>query len=261
MSSSEAAVENIFDRRPTPERRDESTVNISREERWACVVGGGAMATFGLLRGSLPGLLLGIAGAGLAYRGITGHCPVNEARGINRANVSGSHMMSVPHRQGHLVEKTVTIDKSPEELYRFWRDFENLPRFMKHVKSVGSIGDGRSHWVAKAPAGMTVEWDAEVINEEPNRLIAWRSLHHSEINHAGSVRFDPAPGGRGTEVRVTLNYAPPAGSLGVAVAKLFGEEPELQLEESLRRFKGLMEAGEVATTEGQPFGRSPSAER
>jgi uncharacterized membrane protein len=120
-------------------------------------------------------------------------------------------------------------------------------------------GEGRSHWVAKAPAGTTVEWDAEVYNEKENEMIAWRSLEGSQVDNAGSVHFTPAPGGRGTQVRVVLKYDPPAGVIGAAVARLFGESPAQQIDEDLRRFKQLMEAGEVATTTGQPSGRAASA--
>jgi uncharacterized membrane protein len=164
--------------------------------------------------------------------------------GINTANQGKSAVASVGHLQGIKVEKSVTVDRPREELFRFWRNLENLPRFMNHLESVRQIDDRRSHWVARAPAGATVEWDAEIYNEKENRLIAWRSLENSDINHAGSVRFEEGPNGRGTEVKVVINYQAPAGKLGTAVARLFGEEPEGQLEDDLPRFKQLMEAGE-----------------
>lgn len=149
------------------------------------------------------------------------------------------------------VRHTVTIDRSPEELYRFWRDFENLPRFMDHLESVQTEVDGlRSHWRAKAPAGARVEWDAEVLEDVPNERIAWRSLPGAGIQNAGVVRFVPAAGGRGTEVHVELRYSPPGGALGAAVAKLFGEEPDVQVKEDLRRFKQVMETGEVVVSDG-----------
>jgi uncharacterized membrane protein len=155
------------------------------------------------------------------------------------------------------VEKTVTIsNKSPEELYRFWRNFENLPHFMKHVKHVRVVNDKRSHWIANAPIGSSVEWDAEIINEQENRLIAWASVEGADIDNSGFVRFQPAPAGRGTEVKVVIEYNPPGGGVTAALAKLFGEEPKQQIGDDLRRFKMLMEAGELATTEGQPSGRS-----
>jgi uncharacterized membrane protein len=157
------------------------------------------------------------------------------------------------------VEKSVTVNKSPEELYRFWRNFENLPRFMDHLESVRVEGEGRSHWVAKAPAGTTVEWDAEIYNEKENELIAWRSLEGADVDNAGSVRFEGDAEGSSTIVRVSLKYDPPGGVIGATFAKLFGEEPSQQIEEDLRRFKQVMEAGEPPTTEGQSSGRSASA--
>jgi len=159
------------------------------------------------------------------------------------------------------VRKTVTINRSPEELYRFWRQFDNLPQFMAHLESVQSLEGNRSHWVAKGPAGTSVEWDAELINDKPGELIAWRSLENSQVDHAGSVRFERATGNRGTVVKVDLQYAPPAGVIGASIAKLFGESPDKQIEVDLLRFKQLIETGEIARTEGQPAGRSRSTSR
>lgn len=242
-----------------------SETNVGEVERWASAIGGGALAVYGLTRvlsgSSLGGAVLALVGGALVYRGTTGHCNLYEAAGINTAGTAGTDnpIVSVPADRGIRVEKSVTINKSPEELYRFWRRFENLPRFMNHLESVTTTAGGRSHWVAKAPAGTTVEWDAEVYNEKENELIAWRSLDAADVDNAGSVRFEPATGGRGTTVRVTLRYDPPGGTLGSIVARLFGENPEQQIEEDLRRFKQVMETGEIATTEGQPSGRSAGA--
>src|SRR5262245_20264349 len=156
------------------------------------------------------------------------------------------------------VAEAITISRSPEELYRFWRDSQNLPRFMKHLESVQATGDKRSHWVAKAPAGTTVEWDAEITQDRPNELIAWRSLDGGDVDNVGSVRFERAPGGRGTVVKVNMRYSPPAGVIGAGVARLFGEAPEWQIKDDLRRLKQVMETGEIITTEGQPAGRANS---
>ncbi|MEN3332808.1 MAG: hypothetical protein V7641_2173 [Blastocatellia bacterium] len=138
-----------------------------------------------------------------------------------------------------------TINRPPEEVYRFWRNFENLPRFMSHLELVQVADGNRSHWKAKAPAGMTVEWDAEITQDRPNELIAWRSLEGADVEHSGSVRFERAPGDRGTEVKVAIVYNPPGGVLGVGIAKLFGEEPGEQIKGDLYRFKQVMETGEV----------------
>lgn len=153
------------------------------------------------------------------------------------------------------VTKTITINSRPDEIYDFWRDFENLPRFTHHLEFVETNEAGRSHWVAKAPAGGTVEWDAEVTEDRPNELIAWRSVGaNDDVHNSGSVRFTPAPGDRGTEVRVELNYDPPGGKVGSTIAKLFGEEPGQQLDDDLRRLKQVMETGEVLLSPGSPEG-------
>ncbi len=129
---------------------------------------------------------------------------------------------------------------------------------MRHLESVRSSGDNRSHWVAKAPLGQTVEWDAEIDEERENELIAWRSLPGADVVNVGSVQFSRASGGRGTQVTVKLEYSPPGGAAGAVVAKLFGEEPSQQVDDDLRRFKALMESGEIPTTDGQPAGdRTP----
>jgi uncharacterized membrane protein len=156
------------------------------------------------------------------------------------------------------VAQSLTVNRSPEELYRYWRNFQNLPRFMKHIESAWETGGGRSHWVAKAPAGRTVEWDAEIIEDRPHELIAWRSLEGSDVEQVGSVRFERAPGGRGSIVKVEMRYRPPAGVVGATVAKLLGKDPGRQIKDGLRRFKQIMESGETLTTEGQPAGRAGS---
>ncbi|MBV9209514.1 MAG: SRPBCC family protein [Acidobacteria bacterium] len=240
-------------------------VNLSEMERWASSIGGGALAVYGISRllsnKSVTGAVLALVGGALVYRGTSGHCEMYHALGINTAGGSDNPNVSVRGGKGFKVEKSVTINKTPEELYRFWRNFENLPRFMNHLEAVHVTDVNRSHWVAKAPAGTTVAWDAEVYNEKENELIAWRSLEGADVDNAGSVRFESDPNGRGTVVRVTLKYDPPGGTIGKLVAKLFGEAPDQQVEEDLRRFKQLMEAGETPTTEGQPSGRSASAGR
>jgi uncharacterized membrane protein len=148
----------------------------------------------------------------------------------------------------------VTIRHPVEVVYGFWRDLTNLPSFMSHLESVKPSGDRRSHWTANAPAGATVDWDAEIVEDTPNRRIAWRSLEGSKVANSGSVTFTPAPGGRGTEVRVELTYDPPGGALGKVVAKLFGEEPQQQVSDDLRRLKQVLETGQVVVSEGSPEG-------
>lgn len=148
----------------------------------------------------------------------------------------------------------ITINRSPDEVYAEWRDFERLPTFMYHLESVRTTDDRRSHWVAKGPAGMTVEWDAEITEDVPGSRIAWRSLDGASVKNSGSVRFRPAPKGEGTEVYVEVEYSPPGGALGSVVAKLFGEEPNQQIADDLRRFKQFVETGEIARSDGSPLG-------
>lgn len=215
--------------------------SMTDAERWASIIGGSAMVLLGLQQRSLRGALMAITGGGLAYHGARSEKSlqnkVGEAVGIDKAI---------------RVEKTVTINKSAEELYNYWHNFENLPTFMKHVESVKVLDIRKSHWVAKAPIGQKVEWDADIIDDRPNELIAWASIEGADVDNSGFVRFKPAPGGRGTEVKVVMEYNVPGGALTAALAKLFGEEPEQQIGDELRRFKQLMEAGEIATTIGQP---------
>jgi len=152
------------------------------------------------------------------------------------------------------VKKVITINKPPADLYQFWHDFENLPRFMEHLEAVRVTEGKRSHWTTKGPAGTKVEWDAEVVDDRPNELIAWRSLDGAAVDNAGTVRFTPAPGGRGTEVHVELRYDPPGGALGATVAKLFGEDPTQQVPDDLRHFKQMMETGELTRSDASAKG-------
>ncbi len=159
----------------------------------------------------------------------------------------GSAYPGSPH--AFVVRQAITVNRPIEEVYAFWHNFENFPRFMAHVQSV-SVSGTRSRWVAKAPAGTTVEWDAEIVDDRENELISWRSLEDSDVQHSGRVRFLRAPGARGTEVRVDLAYVPPGGALGRTIAKLFGEAPEQQVRDDLRRVKQILEAGEIPISEG-----------
>jgi uncharacterized membrane protein len=218
----------------------------------------------------IAGDALDLALLALALRGTNGKRPLRLAAaaaavaGVAVLDVLSSRQQASAHgsapgrvrRDGSVrVEKSIAVNREPQECYAMWRNFENLPRFMRHLESVRLTGGNRSHWVAKAPAGMRVEWDAEVSHDEPNALIAWRSREGSDVENAGAVRFLPAPSGRGTVVSVKMQYKPPAGEIGAAIARIFGEEPEQQVREDLRRFRQVMETGEVPTTEGQPAGR------
>jgi uncharacterized membrane protein len=229
----------------------QSRVNVGSEERTISLLGGGLIALYGLSRGNLSGLLVAGVGAALAYRGFTGHCDMYQALGVSTAEHKRS--TAIPSGQGLKIEESVTIMKPAEELFAFWRKLENLPRIMGHLVSVQQHDNERSHWVAKGLTGK-VEWEAEIINERPNELLAWRSLPDSQVDTAGSVHFCAAPGNRGTEVRVVLSYNPPAGQLGAAIAWLAGRDARTQVREDLRSFKRQMETGTQPTTQGQPRG-------
>jgi len=155
-------------------------------------------------------------------------------------------------------EANMIIGLPPEECYRFWRNFENLPRFMTYLETVRSTGGSASHWVARGPGGARIEWDAEIVDDVPNQRIAWRSREGSEVYHAGSVEFQEASGGRGTIVRVQMDYGHPLRALE-PVATLLGKDPEQMIRKELRRFKQVIETGEAITTEGQPAGRTSGA--
>jgi len=240
----------VENRPPAPPARAMKQ-NVGEGERVASLVGGGALALIGLVRGGASGTALTLAGGGLLLRGLSGFSLVYKALGVDTADDAG---VGGPLPQGRTVrvDRSVLINRSPEELYRSWRDFESLPTFMKHLRTVTVLDERRSHWVATGPLGQTVEWDAEIVEDRPGELIAWRSTERADIANAGSVSFRPAPHGRGTVVRVLISYDPPAGQLGRAYLAVFGEEPSQQVHEDLRRFKARAEAGEILTTAGQP---------
>lgn len=249
-----------------------SQVNVGRIERWMSLIAGGALAAYAIKRRTTGSGTAALAGAALLYRGATGHCHVYQALGISHADghafERGTGVVAdrgsdtrrrLGGRRGIHVEEAVTINRPTAEVYRFWRNFENLPRFMRHLESVAMREEGVSHWVATGPAGTRVEWDARIINDVENKVIGWQSLDGSTVATAGSVNFDETD--HGTVVRVHLQYNPPAGRLGSTIAWLLGEEPGLQIREDLRRFKALLETGEIPTTEGQSSGRAARARR
>jgi len=214
---------------------------LERPERLATAIGGAALVVWGankLSRDRHPlGALVATTGAGLIWR---------STRGDTRARLAGS--------RGINVEESFSINRPPQELYEFWRDLELLPRVIPELSSVRVIDARRSHWVAKGPAGFLIEWSADIINDIPNELIAWRTTEGSSVASAGSVHFERLSPGRGTVVRVKLQYDPPGGKLGAAFAWAFRDEPSTVIREGLRRFKQLMETGEIPTTQGQSRG-------
>jgi uncharacterized membrane protein len=234
---------------------DENGVNVGKTERVISGLAATAVAVLGLRRRRLRPVLLPLA-ANLISRAVTGRCPVNRALGRNTARRRRvSPVASFRRGEGIKVEKSVVVDRPLGEVYRFWRNFENLPRFMDHLESVTVFDETRSHWVAKGPAGTEVEWDAVIHNEIEGELIAWRSLPGADVSHAGSVHFTSVGDENRTEVRVVLSYEPPAGKVGAAVARLLGEEPSKQVEDDLRRFKQVLEAAEAPGNSRRTAGR------
>jgi uncharacterized membrane protein len=220
-----------------------AAVNVGDGERVLSAVAGGAALLYGLARGRLGGWALAGLGAALAYRGLSGHCGMYQALGIDRAAGEGQR---VTGNLGIKVEHSVQVNAPPERVYGAWRNFANLPRFMSHVERIEQLGGRRSRWTVRAPGGLNVTWDAEIINDVPNQLIAWRTVDTKMIAHAGSVQFERAADGRGTTVRVSMQYDPPAGEVGHALAAALGQDPERQIEHDLQAFKRAMEAGELA---------------
>jgi uncharacterized membrane protein len=218
-------------------------VNVSGKERMLCVLGGTVLGLYGLGRIRLSGVVLAGLGGTLVYRGLTGNCRLYRALGIGRATTITGEIRG--HR-GIKIERRGTVHAPADTLYRIWRNLENLPRFMSHLERVRVLDDRRSRWTVKTPpgVGMPIEWDAEIINDRPGELIAWQSVDDAPVDHAGSVRFERAGDGS-TVVHVELQYDPPAGELGHAVAKLFGQDAGSQIETDLRELKRAVEAGEI----------------
>ncbi len=227
-------------------------MNIGEGERWSSVIAGTVLAAVGLTRRSRLGLALASVGSLLVFRGTTGYCGLYQALGIRTRNGHGK--TTVPYQDGVRVEDAVTINRPRDQVYRFWRTLENLPRFMRHLESVRPLGGTRSHWIATGPAGREIAWDAEITNETENELLAWHSLPGAAVDNVGSVLFKDAPRGQGTEVIVKLQYRVLGGKVGALAAKLWGEEPSQQIREDLHRLKQVLEAGEIVTTDGQPTG-------
>lgn len=220
-------------------------VNVPQAERIGSIAAGTGLVLYGASRRSLGGILFALLGAALIRRGATGYCELYRQLGVNSNQMNTE--TGVPGNKGINVCKTITIDRAPQDVYHFWRNLENLPRFMEHVESVRQLDQRRSHWVVKGPAGTEIEWTARILTDREPELISWESLPGAEVQNAGSVRFKALNNGAATEVKVTLQYQPPAGVIGATVAKLFGEAPDQQLEADLARFKELM-AGQGSVT-------------
>lgn len=215
-------------------KESQSTRNVGDQERAVSAAVGGVLMAWGLRRRSLGGLLLAAAGAELIYRGVSGHCHVYDWLGKNTAD-------SEPGR----IKSAVTIDKPRDELFRLWREPDTLSRVMGDFADVESRGPNRMHWSLRAPAGHPVQWDAEIVEEREGELLRWRSDQDAPLPNEGEVRFEQAPGARGTEVRLTMRFDPPGGVLGDAAVAALGPTPNLLASHALRRFRRLAETGDV----------------
>src|SRR5262245_57135530 len=224
--------------------------NVSDLERWLSAAAGSALTAYGLSRRRSSGWLLAGLGALLLERGASGRCHVYEAFGINTAGTGEDTRRALGGQSGTLVEESVTINRPIEQLYRFWRNLENLPQFMPHLDSVERVTDTLSRWRARGPGGKLVEWNAEIINEVPSKVIGWRSIEGSDVVSAGSVHFEDAGPGRGTLVRVRMQYSPPGGRIGAAVARLLRRDAATEIRQDLMRFKQQVETGEVPAARG-----------
>jgi uncharacterized membrane protein len=216
-------------------------------ERVGTVAIPAAVLVWGMRRRSGPGVWLAAAAVPLVYRGMTSYRDRARGNGHPPAGVAVAEPARAPERDGVEVHESVRLERPVAELYRFWRALTNLPTFMTNLESVTDLGGGRSHWVAKGPAGRAVTWEAEIVQDRENEVIAWRSLAGGDISTSGRVSFAPARAGRGTQLSVELRYAPPAGRLGAMVSRLFGREPSQTIREDLRRLKQILEAGETPT--------------
>ncbi len=227
-------VEALYDRSPS----------LADAETWLALGAGALLLLVGTSRRSTLGACLAVSSAPLLYRGITGRWP-DVLHGYAQPDSTKS---ALGGDRGVHVRESIRLEVPVVDVYRFWRRLKNLPQFMTHLDRVSEASDGTSHWVTSGFAGLVVEWDAEIINEVENKVLAWRSLPGSDVVTAGSVNFDAARGGRSTQVTVHLQCASPAGKTGVLIASLFGREPSQTIREDLRHFKQLLEAGEIPRT-------------
>lgn len=229
--------------------------NVGDSERLVSGLVGGAVLLVAMQRRSWLVKSLGLLGLGLIGRGMSGQCSLYRQLGID--STEGSHHLAIPggmFNRTVKVQKTVTVKATPAEVYAFWRKFDNLPRFTQNLESVTETQPGQTHWVARGPGDLKVEWEARIHEDTPNERISWTTVEDSPVQHNGSVRFTADPAGRGTQIRVVMRYDIPAGKFGQALAKLLGEEPGQQLDADLRRLKMFLETGEVSRTDGQSAG-------
>jgi uncharacterized membrane protein len=234
------------------EERADASQNIGDIQRLVSAIAGAGLIFEAWRRRSVVGGVMAVGGLSLLYRAATGYCVALGAMGIDMRPSQDTNRLGrrkVHSEEATKISRSVEVNRPSNELYRFWRTLDNLPKIMSHLRSVHVITDRLSHWVVETKTGLpTIEWDAEIINDVENERIGWRSLNDADVDHAGSVEFEPIGKGQKTRVTVTLQYAPIAGRLGTAVAKFIGEDPELKIADDLQRFKESMESGNVLSS-------------
>lgn len=227
-------------------RHRHNGVNMSATESWISGIGGGLLAAYGLWRRDRQGIAAALAGGGLIYRGATRHSYLYQALGLNTTGEAPADQL--------VAERVVTVDRSPQEVYQCVRNLEQLPRVLPQVEEVTVQDVIRSHWVVQAPGQRSFAWDAQITSEQLGKSLSWQASSGSLIHHQGTISLTPAPGGRGTEVRVRVEYTLPLGRLGDLAVKPLGFSPDQQVREGLRYLKAYMETGETPTIQGQSKG-------
>ncbi|HZZ72094.1 MAG TPA: YgaP-like transmembrane domain [Pirellulales bacterium] len=220
-------------------------VNVGDLERLASVGAGSGLLAYGLFKRSPWALGLSIVGGGLLFRGLTGHCQLYETLGIDENRPASRGDRLIPH-EGLKCQASATIRRPAGDLFNYWRQLENLPKLIDHLESVTELDSKHSRWVAASPLGSAIHWDAEIITERPNEVIAWQSTAESELKTAGSIHFDESGDGASTTVRLLFKYNPPAGKVAAAVAEWFGRGANAELSEALERLKAIMETSSPA---------------
>lgn len=229
----------------------QTDVNITGRARDVSLLGGLFLLGFALIKRGRLGAASAVFGSTLVYQAVTGVSQIYRLLKVNRAVHNPTAAINVPHEQGHNVRTSITINRPAHEIYAFWRDFVNLPEFMPDLKSVVIQNDRHSRWSVVGPLGMDISWDAEIISDEPDYMISWRSLKNPYVDHAGSVYFKPAPSQQGTEVQVEMKYLLIGGTAGEAFAKILGHSPKNKVDESLKRLKQILETGSTATAHSE----------
>ncbi len=217
-------------------------VDVGMVERGLAIFSGVGLLVIGARMGGIKGLIVILCGADMIFRGITGHSWLYRLFGVNTAAINPAREAAVPHQQGMRIEECIVINRPVDVVYDYWRNFENLPTFMRNLKDVDVIDDDRSRWTASGPAGITLTWEAEIINEKVDEMIAWRTTNGASVPHAGTVTMKATPDGRAAELTLKMEYMPPGGALGQMFATVLGQNPQKQTRDDLQRLKDILEA-------------------